>query len=253
MTGMKGLHIGTMGWSYSFWMGNFYPVGLDPKGFLKEYANHFDSVEIDSSFYRVPGEKVVENWRQETPEGFIFSAKFPGAITHEKMLVDCEEEVQFFIKRISLLGEKLGPLLLQFPYAFKKERYDDLKDFLSRLPKRHRYAVEVKEKKWLSDRFYRLLGDTGVALALVDHPWMPETNELTADFTYIRWEGDRKKIKGTTGAVERDRKDDISAWALRIEKFLRDSIEVYGYFSKYYSGHSPTDSKYMLSILDKDL
>jgi uncharacterized protein YecE (DUF72 family) len=237
------------GWSYDFWLGNFYPESLASQEYLSEYARRFNSVEVDSTFNRIPNPRVVGNWRERTPKDFVFCAKFPGSITHEKVLRGSEGEVKAFIKNISLLGGKLGPLLLQFPYSFKPESHGLLKDFLFNLPEGFRYAVEVKNRKWLEERFYAMLRDVGVALALLDHPWMPEMNTLTADFTYIRWVGDRRKIRGTTGAVERYRNDDIRDWGFRIENFLEDSVEVFGFFSKFYSGHSPTDAEQLLKAL----
>jgi uncharacterized protein YecE (DUF72 family) len=109
--------------------------------------------------------------------------------------------------------------------------------------------VEVRNKKWLDERFYDMLRDNGVALALIDHPWMPEMNTITADFTYIRWEGDRNKINGISGKVERDRSNDINDWALKIKGFIENSVEVFGYFSKTYSGYPPGDVRMLLDIL----
>jgi uncharacterized protein YecE (DUF72 family) len=242
-------HVGTMGWSYDFWVGNFYPPDTKPQDFLVEYAKHFSTVEINSTFYRIPYERTVKKWKRQTPPYFLFSAKFPQRITHEKVLRASKDDLEYFIKNISFLGEKLGPLLLQFPYSFKIEELDVLKDFLSIVPKEHRYVVEVKHKNWLEERFYRMLRENNVALATTDTPWMPELNEVTADFTYLRWEGNRKKIKGTTGKVERERNSETVDRAEKIKALLMDGVEVFGYFSKYYSGHSPTDAKLLLDRL----
>jgi uncharacterized protein YecE (DUF72 family) len=157
--------------------------------------------------------------------------------------------VRIFLRNISKLGDKLGPLLIQLPYSYKPEKFEVLKEFLTSLPKKYRFALEVKNKKWLENEFYDLLRRKDVALALIDHPWLPEMNEITSDFTYIRWEGDRRKIKGTTGRVERDRKKELEAWGFRIENLLADNIEVFGYFSKYYSGYSPTDVTQLLDFI----
>jgi uncharacterized protein YecE (DUF72 family) len=245
----KRFHIGTMGWSYDFWVGNFYHSGTEPQDFLREYSKHFRTVEINSTFYRIPYERTVKKWKKQTPPDFLFSAKFPQRITHEKILRASKDDLEFFIKNVSFLGDKLGPLLLQFPHSFKSEEFDVLKDFLSILPEGKRYVVEVKHKSWLEERFYKMLTDNNVALASTDTLWMPELIEVTADFAYLRWEGNRKKIKGTTGKVEQERGKEILEWAERIKGLIDDSIEVFGYFSKYYSGHSPTDAKLLLSNL----
>lgn len=240
------IHIGTMGWSYDFWIGNFYPAGSED--LLTEYAKNFDTVEIDNTFYRIPSGDTVGNWKEEVPEDFIFTAKFPRKITHLKMLQDCDEELEVFLEHMSLLGDKLGPLLMQFPPSFAPEKFEVLKDFLAGLPE-GRFAVEVRNKKWLDEKFYDLLRDNGVALVLIDHPWMPRMSTITADFTYIRWEGDRNKIKGTLGKVEKDRSEDIKDWGLKIKGFLEEPVEVFGYFSKFYSGYPPGDVRMLLDTL----
>jgi uncharacterized protein YecE (DUF72 family) len=246
---MDKLHIGTMGWNYDFWKGDFYPEGTKAKEFLGMYARHFDTVEVNSTFYRIPYKETVENWRDRTPERFVFSLKFPRKITHIKILQDCQEEIAVFIDHLSLLGDKLGPLLLQFPPQFKPESITILEDFLPHLPEGYRYALEVRNKKWLEERFYSLLREHGIALVLMDHPWMPYMDTITADFTYVRWEGDRKKVKGDQGIVEMDRSDDIKKWAGRVKRFLDDSIDVYGYFSKNYSGYPPGDVRRLMDLL----
>ena len=246
---MAKVHIGTMGWSYDFWTGNFYPKDLLPQNFLSEYAKHFHTVEVDNTFYRIPSKDTVANWRDQTPADFLFSVKFPRRITHEKMLRNCEDIVRVFLERVSLLQDKLGPLLLQFPYAFKLEHIDLLRDFLPALPKTRHFVVEVRNKKLLDEELYSLLRANGVALALVEHPFMPKTDAITADFTYVRLEGDRRKVNGALGKVEIDRTNDIKTWAERIRKFLDLQTELFVYFSKYFSGHPPTDARQLLELL----
>ena len=143
---MHNLHVGTIGWSYTFWKGKFYPEKLPSTKFLAYYAEHFNSVEVDATFYRIPNEKTVLNWKEQTPSGFVFSLKFPQIITHVKMLRDCQRETDVFLERAALLEDKLGVLLLQFPPAFGNEQLSALSDFLCDLPKDHRYAVEVRSK-----------------------------------------------------------------------------------------------------------
>jgi len=238
--------IGTMGWSYDHWVGNFYPEGTASGDFLAEYARHFDTVEVNSTFYRVPYRSTVEDWKEKTPEGFTFAAKIPRAVTHGTELGDDWGKMEVFLENISLLGDKLGPLLIQLPPKYKSDKMKNLEDFLARLPHGHSYAVEFRDRDWLDASVYERLEKYGVALVLVDHPWMPEVEVVTADFTYIRWQGDRKQVGGESGMVERDRSSDIDRWAERIAGFLNESIDVYGYFSKFYSGHPPSDVKQLL-------
>jgi uncharacterized protein YecE (DUF72 family) len=243
------VHIGTMGWSYDFWTSNFYPKDAKPESFLSEYAKHFLTVEVDNTFYRIPSKDTVARWRDQTPPEFLFSAKFPKRVTHENMLKDCEDIVRVFLERVSLLQGKLGPLLLQFPYAFKLEHIDLLRDFLSTLPKTFQLVVEVRNKKLLTERLYSLLEENKTALALVEQPFMPTTEVITSNLAYIRLEGDRRKVNGTLGRVEIDRTDDIKEWAEKIKKWADLSSGVFVYFSKFYSGHPPTDAKQLASLL----
>jgi uncharacterized protein YecE (DUF72 family) len=247
------LHVGTMGWSYGFWKGNFYPEDLVSKAFLAYYAKHFGTVEVNSTFYQIPRRQSVMDWKEQTPEGFVFSLKFPQVITHVKMLENCEEETNVFLERVALLEEKLGVLLLQFPYAFGPEHVPLLRDFLQTLPKTQRYAVEVRNRKLLNHDFYSALRDHNVVLAWANRPFMPQISEVTSDFIYVRWVGDLRRVKGTLGKIEVDRKAQINAWADKLESFLEERTEGFGYFSKYYSGHSPSDAKELLRLIGTDV
>lgn len=236
-----------MGWSYAFWVGEFYSKGLGPRNFLAEYAKHFDSVELNNTFYRIPSESTTKTWKEQVPEGFLFSAKFPRIITHVKMLRDCEGELDIFISRISQLGSRLGPLLLQFPSSFGVKQFPLLREFLPALPKGFRYAVEVRNKTLLGEKLQSLLRENGAALVLVSQPVLEE--EVTADFVYARWEGDRSKVNGTLGKVEVDRTEDTARWASEVKKLSDQGLEVFGYFSKYYSGYPPNDALQLLKQL----
>ena len=168
---MSKLNVGTMGWSYGFWKGNFYPEGLAAKKFLAYYANQFSTVEVDNTFYRIPRTQSVMEWKAQIPEDFVFSFKFPQVITHVKMLENCEEETNVFLKRAGLMKENLGAFLLQFPYNFGTEQIPVLRDFLLNLPKEHRYVVEVRNRKLLNYAFYSVLRDHNVVLAWIDSPF----------------------------------------------------------------------------------
>ncbi len=246
---MKSLHLGTIGWSYSFWKGSFYPDKTASKDFLAYYATRFDTVEVDSTFYRNPTQQAITNWKSQTPEDFKFSLKFPSVITHIKMLRDCERETSFFFDRTKLLSEKLGPLLLQFPPNFGADHLPDLAAYLQKLPKINRYVVEVRNKTWLNEAFYALLRANNVALAWVDSPNMPLIAEVTSDFLYLRLEGDRKKVNGTLGKIEADTHGSLRVWADRLKAYLRGGTEVFGYFGKYYSGYPPSDVESLSNML----
>lgn len=244
---MSNLHVGTMGWSYDFWKGNFYPENLCSSQFLSYYSSKFDTVEVDSTFYRIPRESTVVGWKKQTPEGFVFSLKFPRMITHVKMLKDCEEETRVFLERAELLEEKLGALLLQFPFSFRAGHVSLLETFLENLPTDCRYVVEVRNETLLEDSLYSVLKANNVALAWVDSVSMLSATEITSDFLYIRWEGDRKKVNGTLGKTEIDRKNDLNQWAQKLEPLLKKQ-EVFGYFSKYFSGLPTADAEKFLKL-----
>jgi uncharacterized protein YecE (DUF72 family) len=185
---------------------------------------------------------------KQVPQGFLFSLKFPRVITHIKMLKNCQKEVEVFLERVNLLQDKIGVLLLQFPSTFGTKHVTLLLDFLQNLPKTQRYAVEVRNQKLLNKNFYPVLRDNNVALAWVDSPFISKLNEVTSNFIYIRWKGDRRQIKGTLGRKETNKIAKIKAWTDRIKPLLEKQTEVFGYFSKYYSGYPPSDVRELLSM-----
>ena len=164
------IRIGTSAFTAAGWRGAFYPESLKPADYLSYYAQHFDVVEIDSTFYGTPRVSTVQSWNAKTPQGFIFAAKVPQEITHKKVLKDCDAEFKTFLTTMETLGGKLGPLLFQFgkfdKYSFKS--LDDflarLAPFLKRLPKEHKFAVEIRNKDWLVPKLADVLREHGVAL-----------------------------------------------------------------------------------------
>jgi uncharacterized protein YecE (DUF72 family) len=250
MTGGE-LFLGTSSWTAEGWVGSFYPAGTKPADFLPEYTKHFNTVEIDSTFYRVPSASTVRQWRERTSAQFVFAAKIPQVITHEKILRDAEGDLRRFLKVIELLGDKLGPLLFQFPY-FNRQKFrgvgffiERLEPFLAQLPKGHQWVVEVRNKNWLSEKLYSTLRRNNVALALVDHAWMPrprawfETGDpITADFTFVRWIGDRKGIEERTKIWNRtiiDRTEELREWVDVLEPISRRLRAIYAYFNNHYA------------------
>ena len=245
---MEKLYLGTIGFSYSFWRGKFYPNKTASKDYLAYYSSKFNTVEVDSTFYRIPTEQTILNWKKQVPEGFLFSFKFPQVITHVKMLRDCQYDTEVFLNRVKLLGPQVGALLLQFPPNFDVEHLHDLEDYLHKLPKQHRYVIEVRNKSWLNQDFYQILRAYNAGLVWADSPLMAEICEVTADFLYVRWEGDRKKVNGTLGNIEVDRTSDLKLEAEKIKSLLDKQRTVFGYFGKYYSGYPPSDINFLSSF-----
>jgi len=249
------IRLGTSAFTAEGWEGTFYPPGMKPADYLSFYATRFNSVEVDSTFYRSPTKATVQGWANKTPAGFVFAAKVPQSITHEKVLVDCDAELKEFVQTMDLLGDKLGPLLLQFGY-FNKKAFVGVNDFLARLrpflkklPKGHKFAVEIRNKNWLVPQFVEALRERGVALALIDQSWMPRPAEwfekldpITADFTYVRWLGDRKGIEQQTKVWDKvivDRRAELSEWAEILGKVHKRKIQIFAYANNHYAGFGP--------------
>ena len=254
---VSNLLVGTSAFTADGWATSFYPPNMAARDYLSFYAERFPTVELDSTFYRTPPAAVVKGWYAKTPAEFIFAAKAPRAITHEKVLVDCEAEWRQYLGTMELLGEKLGPILFQFGYfnqsAFRgaEEFMERLVPFMKRLPKDRRFAVEIRNRKWLDERFVEALRERGVALALLDQAWMPRPWELaagidpiTADFTYVRWLGDRKGIEKVTKVWEKpvvDRRAELGRWAEVLRNFVetRRGLKIFAYANNHYAGFGP--------------
>ena len=257
---MSRYYLGTQGWSYPAWVGPFYPPGTSNSNFLQYYATQFSTVELDTTFYAVPRESTIAGWREKTPPGFRFSAKFPQTITHQKALVDCQLDANAFVGAMSLLDDKLGVLLLQMPPQWTAAALGDLETFLPALPPGTRYALEVRHKSWLAkDTFPKLralLEKHGVALALVQHAWMPALDVVTAPLVYIRWMGRREDIPDDDfSKVRIDREVQLDRWAPQVVNYVQGGLSVYGDFDNDYQGHSPASVRAFqarLAALDPD-
>jgi uncharacterized protein YecE (DUF72 family) len=243
-----GLYLGTSGWSYADWEGTLYPEGLPPGARLSEYAKHYATVEIDSTFYGTPRNSTVEKWREIVPQGFLFAAKFPQEVTHERNLVDTRSEAEGFVHTMQALEDRLGPLLLQLPPSFTVEGMGVLEDFLSALPQGPRYAVEVRHRSWLGSDLAAMLREHDAALTLIDYPRMPRMEEATAGFVYIRWLGNRQEFPSGHTHAKRDRTEDLAWWAERVDLFLSEGREVFAYANNHYQNHSPSTLEQFLEI-----
>jgi uncharacterized protein YecE (DUF72 family) len=244
----KGLYLGTSGWSYADWEGTLYPEALPSASRLAEYVKRYATVEIDSTFYGTPRRSTVQNWREVSPDGFLFAAKFPKEITHEQNLVGAEAEVETFVSTMAELGDRLGPLLLQLPPSFDVEGMGVLEDFLERLPGGFHYAVEVRHRSWLGSDLPEMLRERGAALTLIDYPGMPRMEEATADLSYIRWLGDRREFPSGHTRLEKERDDDLRWWSDLVGRFLEEGRTVFAYANNHYQNHSPSTLARFLEI-----
>ncbi len=259
------IQIGCSGWSYPDWAGPFYPPGLDPGDFLEYYADRFQTVEVDSTFYRPPTPKMVRSWRDRTPDDFRFALKVPRAITHDKQLRDCQDQVDPFVVAIEPLGEKLGCALLQLGY-FNRQKFQDLTtflevlgDFLTAWP--HQVvplAVEIRNPRWVGPELVDLLRTHQTALTLTEQSWMPSPKEIagrldpiTGPFSFVRLLGDRQGIERITTTWERivlDRSSELAETA-EVVCTLSRRVPVFVFANNHYAGHSPETARQLRALL----
>lgn len=245
------LKIGTSGFSYRDWLGNFYPQFCPQSDYLRFYAMQFPTVELDVTFYRIPTESMIARWVDVTPDRFVFAAKFPRTVTHGGDLVSRLADCDHFCSVMRGMGDKLGPLLMQFPYSFKPDQFGLLETLINRVPSDLRLSVEVRNRKWLTDDLYSLLQGRNIALCLVDHPWMPRISVRTADFLYFRFLGDHKKITEDFSYIRDDREDELGFWSQVIDGFAGENRQIFAYFNNHFSGHAPTTAERLRRKLDE--
>jgi uncharacterized protein YecE (DUF72 family) len=259
---LPGIFLGTSSFTASGWEGSFYPKGMKSTDYLSYYAKKFCTVEIDSTFYGTPSAKTVQSWYEKTPADFVFAAKAPQVVTHDKVLVDCDSEFGEFIDTMRVLKEKLGPLVLQFP-KFDRWVLKSSEEFLARLDsffKRVsdpalRFAVEIRNKDWLNPRLTEALRAHNAALALTDTSFMPRPWEIrgnldlvTADFGFVRWLGNREGIEEQTTRWDKtviDRQEDLKSWVVVLRRLVEDKRirKIFAFANNHYAGHAPATVK----------
>ncbi len=269
MTKTSSLLVGTSSWSNKDWCGSFYPETIAPGQMIAFYAQKYPTVEIDSTWYRLPSQSMVEAWKERTPKGFIFSAKVPKVISHDKYLQDCREDLIQFLQVIQTLGDKLGPLVLQFPYVPKSKdpaEYATGADFIARLhaflpllPRDFMWAIEIRNSKWLRPELLDLLRGREVSLAFIDYSTMEPLHKLshipeilTAPFVYIRFLGNHREMEAAVKRAQqegtrrsdwesliRDRTDEMKLWIPPIKAVAEQKSPIYIYFNNHYAGYAP--------------
>jgi uncharacterized protein YecE (DUF72 family) len=259
------IHVGCQGWNYDDWVtgpgggaGIFYPGGTRADGMLEVYARAFSSVEVDSTFYAIPPASVFEAWAKRTPDGFTFSLKLPQEITHERALRSGSTALlEEFCERASLLGAKLGSVLIQMPPQFElsKENGRALRDFLPRLPKDIRFSLEFRSPGWIKQSVLDFLAKHGVALALVEGQWIAQeetwklVEQPTAKFAYIRWMGARDLVR--FDIIQRAQDDNLERWKHLITRLRERVSDIYAYFSNFYEGHAPASANKLKRLLNQ--
>jgi len=239
--------LGTSGWSYKEWEGSFYQKGEKRK--LRAYTSIFQTAEIDSTFYRIPSKGTVMGWLRYSPSTFVFAAKMPKSITHEKKLGlkgSFKDDLEAFLEvmRPLQLGGKLACILIQLPpkYDFNP---DNLELFLKQLDPVFKYAVEFRNLSWMREETWKLLESNDAAYVNVDEPLLPPEVHLTADFAYFRWHG-----RGKTPWFDyRYSPEELDVWVPKIQAAAPKVKKIVGYFNNHFHGYAPENCLYLIEKL----
>jgi uncharacterized protein YecE (DUF72 family) len=238
-------YIGCSGWSYKGWIGKFYPGKINPSEFLPYYAKHFNTAEVNSTFYRLPFEGVVKGWYKKTPSDFCFSLKISRTITHYRKLKDVEEPLKIFFERISPLKEKTGAILHQFPPSLK---IDDelLKEYLKKLPENYQHAIEFRHSSWFRKEIYKILTKYNIALVIINSPNWEEIWETTANFSYIRMHGAESLYNYCY------KKEELEELYKKISKKFKNIEKLYVYFNNDYNAYAVENANYLISLFKNE-
>jgi uncharacterized protein YecE (DUF72 family) len=237
------IRIGTSGWHYESWLGGFYPAALASGDMLAFYARTFETVEVNSSFYRLPSDDTLRAWTKATPDGFVFAFKASRYLTHRKKLIDPEEPLQRVLSSAGLLHVKLGPILFQLPprWHLNLERF---RSFVALLPKDRRFVFEFRDRSWFAEPVYQVLRESRVGFCMYDFAGIQSPLEVTADFVYIRLHGPSGRYSG----LYQD--EALTAWARRIAAWEGEGRDTYCYFDNDEHGfavQNATELKRMLA------
>lgn len=262
------IKIGTCAWSFDDWRGSFYPPRLPHSDWLEFYARHFNSVEVDSTFYHTPGERVIAHWVEQTPDHFRFACKTPREVTHDARLRDCTEKMEMFLEGIAPLGEKLGCVLIQLPPGFSiRQDETALREFIRRLPPGFRYAVEFRRSEWHMPRIVHLFEEYRICWVWNDITPLAEQNHApfeflpqTTDFLYVRLLGDfATKYHASRNRVNRfesvlwPRDSALDGWAIRIGRHMEKSSRIFIFANNHYEGFSPISCRRIAERFGMDI
>lgn len=238
------LYIGTSGWHYRHWRGNFYPDNCQSKEFLDFYSRRFGVVEINNTFYRLPEKENLETYYQQTPADFLFAVKASRYITHMKKLKGAGEYVANFLGRLEPLADKTGPILFQLPPRWHCN-VERLQEFISYLPDNYRYVFEFRDDSWFTDAVYATLAANNIALCLYQLEGRLSPQLITADYVYIRLHGPGKAYEG------KFRTDDLAGWADKITIWRQQGRDVYIFFNNDQNGYAPANALELKEMLEQ--
>jgi len=236
------IHIGTSRWHYNHWLGPFYPEHTAKSDFLAYYQQHFHTVEINNSFYHLPAEKTIGDWREKVPPGFIFAVKGSRYITHMKKLKAPEGSIKLFFDRVTILEDRLGPILFQLPphWHCNPER---LQEFLRDLPAGFRHTFEFRDQSWHNPEIYQLLNKHGAAFCIYEFGGVLSPREVTAEFVYIRLHGPEGPYQGSYDTKT------LKNWAGAISIWVNQGKNVYCYFDNDQAGYAAQNALTLNAML----
>lgn len=240
-------YIGTSGWSYAGWLGNFYPEKIKSTLILPFYAKTFDSVELNNSFYQIPKEKNIKTWVEITPADFIFSCKANRYITHYKKLEDVRETVEKLIHAFSNFEQKLGPILFQFPPYWPVD-LPCLQKFITELPQKYLYTFEFRHKSWFCEGLYELLDTHQMALCFYDHKAYQSPEIVTSQFIYMRMHGPSENAY--QGAYE---EETLTKYAQKFISWQKEGKAIYCYFDNDEKANAPKDALRLKEMIGSTL
>jgi uncharacterized protein YecE (DUF72 family) len=234
--------VGTSGWSYGHWRGAFYPPALPETDWLGYYAERFASVEINNTFYRLPEQRTLRGWRDSVPADFVFTVKASRYITHIKKLKEPEKGLATFLERISVLEDKLGPILFQLPPRWRVNP-ERLAGFLGGLSRDFRYAFEFRDRSWLDQEVYRQLEQHGVGFCIYELDGYLSPKKVTADFVYVRLHGPAGPYQGSYDSPT------LSGWAGAFSAWSAQGRSIFCYFDNDQAGYATTNAAQLQSML----
>ena len=235
--------IGCSGWSYQHWKGDFYPPGMPQSRWFDYYAEQFDTVELNNSFYRLPSERAVAAWKTAAPAGFCFSVKASRFITHYRRLLNASNSVKLFFDRMDPLGDRLGPVLYQFPANFPRDD-DRLEAFLALLPRKHMHVFEFRHKSWWNDDVFALLRHHRAGFCIYHMGRESTPLVATCPDAYVRFHG-------PTGSSQRGYSDrQLRDWAKRIGG-VGGAKRAWVYFNNDVGGHAPRNAHTLKRIVER--
>jgi uncharacterized protein YecE (DUF72 family) len=243
---ISGLYIGTSGWSYQHWSDIFYPKNIKPNKYLEYYITKFNCVELNSSFYHLPNKTTVAGWNNRTPDTFRFCPKISRYITHHLRLVDTKESLKKYYDVFEVMKIRLGPVLIQLPpgLPFDKSLTNNFLNLLKDQFKHYRFALEVRHKSWITDEFFDLLTQHGIAFTIADSgKRFPYYETVTADFVYLRFHGHEKLYASDYS------ESDLRRYANKIIDWLNENKEVWVFFNNDFNGFAVKNAQRLRQII----